>query len=589
MLIKNQIGNTLPHQEGHAGEKLMTDGSMPYWDRVQNTPIRAGFHYYGIPLSVNNNNDGTVTIASAACDFYNDSLSEIRHYVIAETIVTLSQNTTNHIYADRATLTYGATTNGELTDDISLVRLGIIYPVQVGPNYYLHTQLSPTLGYIGPELRGHRQFHTNRYARESGFDQMSVASNLNITGNGGTMWSGDIQYAITDISSASTTHAFTHDASGNWQVSVSAGPKINNMQYDPATGVQTLAQNKNWTITYIYRGIENEDHIYTTLSPVQYDSDILAKAGTQIHIPPDLISAHAVLIARVLAQKGLTTGFIVQLVSTSPIYGAALPVNNHNDLAALDGGIAGQYFHLTSLEYTGTGSGVFTRASSPQLSGTPTVDGGLAFSYTASAGGQIATTNLVSAADLHLVTGVYKTLVLDTQVYDDMIGGSTGIQVQGAGVSINTTEQLLEFTAAAALNDFGWLSFQLSHKWKKGTDIHPHLHWEQNQNQIPNFLMRYRWQSLGGAKVTGWTDYFCRTLAFTYVSGTLNNICSGLPVTPPAGYNISDIIQFRIFRDTANASGLFPGADTFTGTVGIQSMDFHYAIDTQGSRQEFIK
>jgi hypothetical protein len=41
--------------------------------------------------------------------------------------------------------------------------------------------------------------------------------------------------------------------------------------------------------------------------------------------------------------------------------------NLHNDLAGLQGGAATEYFHSTSAEYTGTGTGVFVRATSPAL------------------------------------------------------------------------------------------------------------------------------------------------------------------------------------------------------------------------------
>lgn len=41
--------------------------------------------------------------------------------------------------------------------------------------------------------------------------------------------------------------------------------------------------------------------------------------------------------------------------------------NLHNDLAGLQGGTNTEYFHSTSAEYTGTGTGVFVRATSPTL------------------------------------------------------------------------------------------------------------------------------------------------------------------------------------------------------------------------------
>ena len=42
-------------------------------------------------------------------------------------------------------------------------------------------------------------------------------------------------------------------------------------------------------------------------------------------------------------------------------------VNLHNSLAGLNGGAADEYYHLTSAEYTGTGTGVFVRASNAVL------------------------------------------------------------------------------------------------------------------------------------------------------------------------------------------------------------------------------
>jgi hypothetical protein len=51
-------------------------------------------------------------------------------------------------------------------------------------------------------------------------------------------------------------------------------------------------------------------------------------------------------------------------------------VNVHNELAGLNGGTSNEYYHSTYLEYTGTGTGVFARATSPTLVtpalGTPT-------------------------------------------------------------------------------------------------------------------------------------------------------------------------------------------------------------------------
>jgi hypothetical protein len=44
----------------------------------------------------------------------------------------------------------------------------------------------------------------------------------------------------------------------------------------------------------------------------------------------------------------------------------------HNQLGGLQGGTSNEYYHMTSVEYTGSGTGVFARAASPTFTGTLT-------------------------------------------------------------------------------------------------------------------------------------------------------------------------------------------------------------------------
>ncbi len=171
-----------------------------------------------------------------------------------------------------------------------------------------------------------------------------------------------------------------------------------------------------------------------------------------------------------------------------------------------------------------------------------------------------------------------------------MLGDITGVKTSGAGVSINTNENTLEFVDSANLSDYAYFNYQLSHKWKNGSDVSPHIHFEQANANVPNFMIQYRWQRQGQAKTTAWTNLKLNVSVFTYVSGTLNQISNGANIAPPTGYGqVSDIIEMRLIRDTANASGLFAGADPYSGTVAITSMDLHYECDTLGSRTEYTK
>jgi len=174
-------------------------------------------------------------------------------------------------------------------------------------------------------------------------------------------------------------------------------------------------------------------------------------------------------------------------------------------------------------------------------------------------------------------------------VFDDLRADAITIQQTGPGVSINASESTVEYITTSDLSDYIFTNPQMSHQWKLGSVIYPHLHFFQTSAAIPNFLIRYRWQIDGGAKITAWSEYKCNTTAFSYTSGTINQICHGVGIIPPVGAGLSDIIQIRLFRDNANTSGVFTGSDPLAATVGVLALDIHYEKDTLGSHSEFTK
>lgn len=175
--------------------------------------------------------------------------------------------------------------------------------------------------------------------------------------------------------------------------------------------------------------------------------------------------------------------------------------------------------------------------------------------------------------------------------FDDVVGPAVSLRISGPGLSANVTESTLEYLTTADLSDYIYTNVQLPHKWKVGSVIYPHIHYPQIIAAQPNFLVQYRWQKLGGIKVTAWTSLKCNTPLFTYTpSTTLNQLVTTVAgITPPTGSGISDVVQFRVLRDNANASGVFAGADPIAAVVSLDSFDIHVETDTLGSRNEFAK
>jgi len=174
--------------------------------------------------------------------------------------------------------------------------------------------------------------------------------------------------------------------------------------------------------------------------------------------------------------------------------------------------------------------------------------------------------------------------------YRDELGDALGLKTQGPGVAVNAAEGTLEFAANADLNDYAYKNVQFNHDRKLAAIVFPHFHFFQTSAVMPNFMIQYRYQKQKFGKTTAWTNLKMNTPAETYVSGVLNQIVGTVAgIQPPAGDNVSDILQVRILRDTGNASGLFAGVDGLNAVVGCLSFDVHIQFDTLGSHQEYIK
>lgn len=186
------------------------------------------------------------------------------------------------------------------------------------------------------------------------------------------------------------------------------------------------------------------------------------------------------------------------------------------------------------------------------------------------------------------VDGTYKANGAAT-VYSDLQGSALDLKTVGVRITTSPANNSIAFSTLASLTDYAYGNYQLQHSWKMGSSVFPHIHWEQAQNTVPNFLIQYRWQAQLQAKTTAWTNYLLPGLATAYPGGTLNQISYGPALVPPVGASLSDILELRVVRDTANASGLFAGPDPYTADVEVVFIDIHIEEDTLGSRSEYTK
>jgi hypothetical protein len=165
------------------------------------------------------------------------------------------------------------------------------------------------------------------------------------------------------------------------------------------------------------------------------------------------------------------------------------------------------------------------------------------------------------------------------------------LESPSSDIVLNIAEASVTFEATARYPaDYAITNHQLNHDWLPGSVIDPHLHWWQPDADTVNWMVGYRWQKQGSAKTTPWTDMAATSDIFTYSSGTLNQITEFGPITPPVGYgDVSDVVQFRIYRDVTNVSTLFAGAEASPIDVDATNFDTHIEVNMLGSRQEYAK
>ena len=147
-------------------------------------------------------------------------------------------------------------------------------------------------------------------------------------------------------------------------------------------------------------------------------------------------------------------------------------------------------------------------------------------------------------------------------------------------------------TTARYPNEFVGNVAQFRHRRKDLSEIRPHIHWKQNSAGNPNILVAYRSHNNGETIPTTWTLKALTSSdnKFTYVSPGLAQITEfNLPAAVGESIGLSGTFECKIYRDSLNTSGLFSGADSYSGDFQLKYYDIHYQIDQDGSRQEFTK
>jgi len=196
----------------------------------------------------------------------------------------------------------------------------------------------------------------------------------------------------------------------------------------------------------------------------------------------------------------------------------------------------------------------------------------------------------------------------DGVMYDDMAGSLIGKRLYSTvgKVDYNYAGVNIKFQSGGSIsneNDRIVMAVQYPHRASKNGKIYPHLHWQQDSDSAITFTLEYRMQTNGIERRQGWTT-------MTAVSGGENQDHATSPTSNVYTWNgggysalnqisrfnsnvdghsgdffidmtdagISATIQFRLAR-----------TDSISGDIYVDFFDYHYEIDSRGSRTEFVK
>ena len=123
---------------------------------------------------------------------------------------------------------------------------------------------------------------------------------------------------------------------------------------------------------------------------------------------------------------------------------------------------------------------------------------------------------------------------------------------------------------------------QMQHRKKLVSGLRLHIHYIQDEAEVPTFKIDYRWYNNGSTVPESWTTISTGDgsgAIFAYSSGSILQILPFAEISAPIGESVSSNLDVKFYRDD----------NTVTGDVLGKYIDFHFVSDTLGSYEEYSK
>jgi hypothetical protein len=278
-------------------------------------------------------NAGKFSVASVEVWFYidNNKSGVLKHNIVESGWLVPVDDVTEYICADRDTDSWVMLSSMDSIDYIRYIPYFTSFKRAGSNNFHFQKMILKFHGEL--DINHERLLTTTRYYKTNqALTGLSVDTSLNIVLNGGVVYNSNYKYDLPSVT-ASTRQFKCTNISGTWSITSNTTPILNNTQYNTVSGLSDLTDGY-WGSTYVYRGVEDQDHMYTVLGASEYPSLSLAQADNSIPNTPELISGHAIFVGRVIVQKNTTSGIICESAFTN-IFSASSAISDHGVLAGL--------------------------------------------------------------------------------------------------------------------------------------------------------------------------------------------------------------------------------------------------------------
>jgi len=330
-------------------------------------------------ISIVNNNDDTITVSTGSVALFSDSTGNgiTNIYNIPQTTFTLTTGSFNYISAQQS----GSTIYGEYVQTTENISNGInIIPI-AGIDAVILNSGSLDLHIINYNFSAltlanriaNKDEILYGYQRQDGITLYTSGSDSSLAFGvtSGNVWYGPVLHSQREYQSWNTASSDTYhwvNSGSIWSIHTQAG--FDNGSYNSADGLTNLAP-LSWSVNFIYRLVSDDGSAAAiVLSSAQYSTELEASNNAQPPANlPEQISSIGMLVGALVVQSGSLMP-TVKSAYTSTFVPAV--VTDHNSLLKIQGGQGGQYYHLTSVEYTGTGTGAFVRQTNSSITGSIT-------------------------------------------------------------------------------------------------------------------------------------------------------------------------------------------------------------------------